>query len=389
MLELLFLLLPIAAVYGWYMGYRSVQENQQEQTDKMSRQYVTGLNLLLSEKSDEAVGHFIELLQIDGNSVNTHLALGDLFCSRGEVDRAIKIHQNLISRANLTIDQKNLVLQQLGKDYMVSGLLDRAERIFEQLLDEPNHKEHALKNLVSIYQQTREWNKAIVHAKSLLKLGKQSMSTNVAYFLCELAVIEQSDNNIEKSIQYLKKALTEDPDCVKASIMLGEIYIKRQDYRKALTYIEKVIGQDIDFISEILPMLSDCYHHLGEEDELYKTLKEVNKEGAGASVELMLSQFTLKNEGLEKAQEELTEKLIKKPTMKGFYHLMGYHLSGAEEGKGKESLNILRGLVGNQLQIKPQYRCSQCGFSSQSLYWHCPSCKMWGKIKPIKGIDGE
>ena len=128
MLELLFLLLPIAAAYGWYMGNRSAQQDKQTQSHQISRQYVTGLNLLLSDQSDKAVDHFIELLQVDDDTIDTHLALGNLFRSRGEVDRAIRIHQNLISRTGLTLEQKNLALQQLAKDYMVSGFLDRAEK---------------------------------------------------------------------------------------------------------------------------------------------------------------------------------------------------------------------------------------------------------------------
>lgn len=106
MLEILFLLLPIAAAYGWYMGHRSAQQDKQKQSHQISRQYVTGLNLLLSDQSDKAVDHFIELLQVDNETIDTHLALGNLFRSRGEVDRAIRIHQNLISRSGLTIDQK-------------------------------------------------------------------------------------------------------------------------------------------------------------------------------------------------------------------------------------------------------------------------------------------
>ena len=250
MLELLFLLLPIAAAYGWYMGNRNAQQEKQKQSHQISRQYVTGLNLLLSDQSDKAVDHFIELLQVDNETIDTHLALGNLFRSRGEVDRAIRIHQNLISRSGLTIDQKNLALQQLAKDYMVSGFLDRAEKIFEQLVDEPDHKESALQQLVSIYQQTREWNKAIQHGNVLIKISskKLKMRATVAHFWCELAMQEQAEGNQSKAIQHFKKALTEDPKCVRASIALSKIHLASEEYNKAIEYLESVIDQDIDFI---------------------------------------------------------------------------------------------------------------------------------------------
>ncbi|MCK6261992.1 lipopolysaccharide assembly protein LapB [Vibrio sp. ZSDE26] len=389
MLEILFLLLPIAAAYGWYMGNRSAQQDKQKQSNQISRQYVTGLNLLLSDQSDKAVDHFIELLQVDDNTIDTHLALGNLFRSRGEVDRAIRIHQNLISRSGLTIDQKNIALQQLAKDYMVSGFLDRAEKIFEQLIEEPDHREAALQQLVSIYQQTREWGKAIYLAEQLVKLGKPRIKKSIAHFWCELAIQEKQDGNISKSIQYYKRALSEDTKCVRASILLGKQYLESENYQETIEHLENVLEQDSDFVGEVLPILADCYHHLGNENGLVEFLRRCISQKSGVSAELMLAQLVAQHEGTGAAQDLLTRQLVKNPTMKGFYRLMDYHLAEAEEGPAKKSLSTLQKLVGEQLKVKPHYRCRKCGFSTHSMYWHCPSCKGWGVIKPIKGLDGE
>lgn len=389
MLELLFLLLPIAAAYGWYMGHRSAQDDKRKHSHQISQQYMTGLNLLLSDQSDKAVDHFIELLQVDNETIDTHLALGNLFRSRGEVDRAIRIHQNLISRSGLTLDQKKLALQQLAKDYMASGFLDRAEKIFEQLVEEPDHRDAALQQLVSIYQQTREWEKAIHYAHLLLKTGKTSIRKSIAHYWCELAMLEQADGNRTKAIGHFKKALAEDPKCVRASISLGRIYLDTEEYRKTIQHLTAVLEQDPDFVSEALPILAECYHHLGQEDELVEFLRECINKKAGVSAELMLAQLVAHHESVAAAQELLTRQLIKNPTMKGFYRLMDYHLTEAEEGRAKESLTTLQAMVGEQLKVKPHYRCRKCGFSTHSLYWHCPSCKGWGTIKPIRGLDGE
>ncbi|MBF8999960.1 lipopolysaccharide assembly protein LapB [Vibrio nitrifigilis] len=389
MLEILFLLLPIAAAYGWYMGNRSAQQDKQKQSHQISRQYVTGLNLLLSDQSDKAVDHFIELLQVDNDTIDTHLALGNLFRSRGEVDRAIRIHQNLISRTGLTIDQKNLALQQLAKDYMVSGFLDRAERIFEQLVDEPEHRESALQQLTAIYQQTREWNKAIECAQALVKMGKIKMKSNIAHFLCELAMQEKSDGRHDKAVQLFKRALQMDSKCVRATISLGKLYLENEDYKRTAEYMRQVLEQDIDFVGEVLPIVAECYHHLGQEHELVVFLRECIADNAGVSAELMLAHLVAKHEGTASAQDLLTRQLVKNPTMKGFYRLIDYHIAEAEEGRAKESLMTLQKLVGEQMKTKPHYRCSHCGFSTHSLYWHCPSCKSWGSIKPIRGLDGE
>ncbi|NLS11480.1 lipopolysaccharide assembly protein LapB [Vibrio sp. SM6] len=389
MLELLFLLLPIAAAYGWYMGNRNAVDNKQKQSNRLSQQYMMGLNLLLSDQSDKAVDHFIELLQVDDDTIDTHLALGNLFRSRGEVDRAIRIHQNLISRSGLTIEQKNIALQQLAKDYMASGFLDRAEKIFEQLVDEPEHREAALKQLVTIYQQTREWDKAIDAANLLVKMGKKKMRKTIAHFWCEEAMLAQADGQRDKAINYFKHALKEDPACARASLSLGRLYLEMQEYRKTIEYLTAILDNDIDFISEALPTLAECYRHLGQEEQWVDFLKRCIEKRAGVSAELMLAQLVAQHDSVGAAQELLTRQLIKNPTMKGFYRLIDYHIVEAEEGRAKQSLSTLQAMVGEQLKVKPHYRCRQCGFATHALYWHCPSCKGWETIKPIRGLDGE
>lgn len=389
MLELLFLLLPIAAGYGWYMGNRNARHRRQDQSHHLSRQYVAGLNLLLSDQSDKAVDLFIELLQVDNETIDTHLALGNLFRSRGEVDRAIRIHQNLIARPNLTLDQRNLALQQLAKDYMVAGFFDRAEKIFHQLIEEPDYRAFALQQLLAIYQQTREWEKAIEIASKLVKSGKPKLKRDISHFYCELAMQAMGDSDEKTARQLLKKALSTDKACVRASLMLARLDIAREDYRTAAKALEQVLEQDPDFISEALPQLEICYSHLDKEMSMVRFLKSCIEKNTGAAAELMMSDIINSHENAAMAQSFLTRQLTKNPTMKGFHKLMELHVEQAEEGRAKASLNTLKQLVEEQLKVKPHYRCRKCGFSTHSLYWHCPSCKGWGSIKPIRGLDGE
>ncbi|WP_413111410.1 lipopolysaccharide assembly protein LapB [Thaumasiovibrio sp. DFM-14] len=389
MLELLFLLLPIAAGYGWYMGNRNAYNRRQEKSHQISRQYVEGLNLLLADKSDKAVDVFIELLQVDSETIDTHLALGNLFRSRGEVDRAIRIHQNLIARQNLTIDQHNLALQQLGQDYLVAGFYDRAEKIFAQLLEERDHREYALKQLLSIYQRTREWPKAIDAAQELVKVGKVKLKRDIGQFYCELAMQELAAEETAHALQYLKKAIQADKVCVRANLMMARIYLEQQRYKKAVIALESIVEQDIDFVSEAIPLLAQAYIGLGDELGMMRFLKIAVDAKAGVTTELKLAEFIAKEQGAESAQAFITRQLTKNPTMKGFYRLMDYHLDEAEEGRARTSLSSLRRLVGEQLKMKPRYRCQKCGFSGQSLYWQCPSCKSWARVKPIRGLDGE
>ena len=389
MFELLFLLLPVAAAYGWYMGRRNGRYLQQDKQHTISREYVTGLNFLLSDQPDKAVDLFIDLLDVDSETIDTHLALGNLFRQRGEVQRAIKIHQNLIARPSLTHEQRNLALLQLARDYLAAGLVDRAEELFLKLIDEPDHRQTALSQLIIIYEQTKEWEQAIAIGIKLKKAGDVKVERRIAHFYCALAGSPALANEPKKRLTSLKKALQHDKLCVRASIMLADLHIEQGEHKKAIVWLEHVMTQDVDFVTEILAKLKDCYIETDNEDGFIHFLNDAQNHKAGISVAIELADFTINSVGLEPAEKLILNQIVRTPTMKGFYHLMQYQEQAAEEGKAKDSLTMLRNLVGEQLKLKPIYRCNKCGFSTKRIYWHCPSCKRWGSVKPIRGLDGE
>ncbi|EPN9381173.1 lipopolysaccharide assembly protein LapB [Cronobacter malonaticus] len=389
MLELLFLLLPVAAAYGWYMGRRSAQQDKEQEANRLSRDYVAGVNFLLSNQQDKAVDLFLEMLKEDTGTVEAHLTLGNLFRSRGEVDRAIRIHQSLMESASLTYDQRLLAVQQLGRDYMAAGLYDRAEDMFNQLVDETDFRVGALQQLLQIYQATSDWQKAIDAAERLVKLGKEYQRVEIAHFYCELALQAMSNEDMERAMSLLKKGASADRNSARVSIMMGRIFMTRGDYAHAVETLEKVISQDRELVSETLEMLQVCYQQLGKPDEWAEFLKRCVEENTGAEAELMLAQVLEQREGPDSAQVYITRQLQRHPTMRVFHRLMDYHLHEAEEGRAKESLMVLRDMVGEQVRTKPRYRCQKCGFTAFTLYWHCPSCRAWSTIKPIRGLDGQ
>ncbi|ELQ5980635.1 lipopolysaccharide assembly protein LapB [Cronobacter sakazakii] len=389
MLELLFLLLPVAAAYGWYMGRRSAQQDKEQEANRLSRDYVAGVNFLLSNQQDKAVDLFLEMLKEDTGTVEAHLTLGNLFRSRGEVDRAIRIHQSLMESASLTYDQRLLAVQQLGRDYMAAGLYDRAEGMFNQLVDETDFRVGALQQLLQIYQATSDWQKAIDAAERLVKLGKEHQRVEIAHFYCELALLAMSNEDMDRAMSLLKKGAAADRNSARVSIMMGRIFMARGDYAHAVEMLEKVISQDRELVSETLEMLQVCYQQLGKPDEWAEFLRRCVEENTGAEAELMLAQVLEQREGADSAQIYITRQLQRHPTMRVFHRLMDYHLHEAEEGRAKESLMVLRDMVGEQVRTKPRYRCQKCGFTAFTLYWHCPSCRAWSTIKPIRGLDGQ
>ena len=389
MLELLFLLLPVAAAYGWYMGRRSAQQTKQDEANRLSRDYVAGVNFLLSNQQDKAVDLFLDMLKEDTGTVEAHLTLGNLFRSRGEVDRAIRIHQSLMESASLTYDQRLLAVQQLGRDYMAAGLYDRAEGMFKQLVDETDFRLSALQQLLQIYQATSDWQSAIEVAERLVKLGKEKHRGEIANFWCELALQQMAGNDLDKAMALLKKGAAADRNSARVSIMMGRVWMEKGDYAKAVESLERVIEQDKELVGETLEMLQTCYQQLGKTDEWEAFLRRCAEENTGATADLMLAQILEQREGVDAAQNYVTRQLERHPTMRVFHKLIDYHINEAEEGRAKESLGVLRHMVGEQVRSKPRYRCQKCGFTAHTLYWHCPSCRSWSTIKPIRGLDGQ
>ncbi|QIQ21202.1 lipopolysaccharide assembly protein LapB [Zophobihabitans entericus] len=387
MFELLFLLLPIAAGYGWYMGSRNASQRYKDESNRLSREYVDGVNFLLSNQKDKAVDLFLDMLKDDSGTLEAHLTLGNLFRSRGEVDRAIRIHQALMESASLTFEQRLLAIQQLGRDYMAAGFYDRAEEMFTQLVDEEEFQQGALQQLIIIYQATSEWNKAIVAASRLVKLGKPEYNQQIAQFYCELAALTIAVEDYSKSLIYLQKSILADKNCARTSLMFGRVWMAEKRYDKAIYHLTQILDQDKEYVGEGLEFLKECYEQLGQMEEFKHFLKRCVDADSGNVAELMLADIIEQQNGRDAAQYYIYRELIKHPNLRGFYRLMDYHLADAEEGRARESLLLLRNMVGEQIKAIPNYRCQRCGFTVNSIYWLCPACRSWETIKPIRDFE--
>ncbi|NRA62583.1 MAG: lipopolysaccharide assembly protein LapB, partial [Psychrobium sp.] len=359
-------------------------QHQREAND-YSKNYFAGLNYLLSDQPDKAVDQFIALVEVDNETIDTHLALGRLFRQRGEVDRSLRIHQNLLARPSLTNEQRDNALFELGNDYLQAGLMDRSVAIFSDLASSKEYGQRALTHLVNLYQKTKDWQLAIETAQQLSKQGNCCLLKSVAHFYCEL--YDEGDD--KDDIELLKSALSIDAGCIRASLLLGHYYLAHQKLADCQLIVDQFLAQDIDFFSETLTLFIECYQQRDQASQLEQKFEDALQKGAGIATlmeKVAIMRHRLSHNELEKI---ISEHLIKNPSIIGFYHLMTFQLQDAEEGRAKVSLQHLQLLVGEQLKIKPQYRCKGCGFSARNLHWQCPSCQGWGLIKPIRGLDGD
>lgn len=390
MYELLWLLLPAAAASGWILARRAQPPGPRPRARgrDFSTDYFQGLNFLLNEQPDKAIEVFIRMLEVDSDTVETHLALGNLFRRRGEVDRAIRIHQNLIARPTLNKQQRGAALLELGQDYMRAGWLDRAESLFDELVESNLHVVPALRHLLDIYQQEKEWDKAIAVARRLDGEGRQPLKPVIAQYHCEQAEQALKKGDESAAGQFLKRALQHDRHCVRASLLQARLALQAGNAKAALKALHQIEEQDIEYLPEALASLRQCYEQSGGMDEFKRYLRSVIDRYDGVSPVLMLSDLIAATEGPAAAADFLTAQVRKRPSVRGLGRLIDLNLAAAS-GQGKDAMLILRELVTQLLAGKPKYKCSHCGFAGKSLHWQCPTCKEWNAVKPIHGVEGE
>lgn len=383
-------LLPIAAFTGWHAGRKdSFSKNTKRLSGSgMSPDYFKGLNYLLNDRPDKAIEVFIKVLEVESETVETHLALGNLFRRRGEVDRAIRIHQNLVARPSLDNEQRSLALLELGLDYMRSGLLDRAESLFKELLETKMFERQALRNLVDIFQQEQDWDQALHFIRRLESNSGEDLRAVRAHFYCEKAAIAMQKDDETETRQHLATALKEDRKCVRASLMVADAASARGAYKEAISALKKIENQDIDFLPEAIGRLVDNYRSLGDMDGLGKYLTKLSALNSGITPILVLAELAADSDEIVKARNYIVSELNVRPTVRGIDRLIDYLLIEAQ-GDAKENLRLLKETTGRLVEEKKAYKCGKCGFTGRSLHWQCPGCKSWNTVKPIHGIEGE
>lgn len=388
MYDLLWFLLPLAAASGWFLARKSSARNPKPVGTGIRQAYFKGLNHLLNEQPDKAIDVFIKILEEDSETVETHLALGNLFRRRGEVDRAIRIHQNLIARPTLERSQRAQALLELGQDYMRAGLLDRAESIFQELIGMREHADAARFQLQDIYQQEKDWENAISVTRSLNTLPESERRLFIGQFYCELAEESRTRGDRRGAQQMVRRALTSDPGCVRASILAGDMEASAGDWKAAIGFYRRVEDQNLEYLPEIIAPLKECYRQVGDRTGYVAYLRKLQQRYQGMSVMLALAEEIRDAEGEARATAFIVDRLRKKPSVRGLDWLLKINI-GQSEGRTRDNLEILKQITQALLDKKPIYKCTRCGFAAKALHWHCPGCRGWATIRQIQGVEGE
>ncbi|WP_282297856.1 MULTISPECIES: lipopolysaccharide assembly protein LapB [unclassified Stenotrophomonas] len=376
-----FLFLPLAAVSGWVIGRRGGQRHGDNQVSRLSSTYFRGLNYLLNEQPDKAIELFLHIAELDKETFETQVALGHLFRRRGEVDRAIRLHQGLVNRTDLSDAQRVQALLALGEDYMKSGLLDRAETVFTELARIDQRAPQALKHLIGIYQAERDWEKAIDNATRYEEVTGEPMGKLVGQFECELAERFRGAGKIDEAREAIARAYQADAMSVRAGIIEGRLETDSGNAEAAVRAFERAARNDPEYLPEVLQPLMQNYRKVGDLGGARAFLSEMTEHYRGIAPVLALTQLMEEQEGVAPARAYLGRQLKDRPSVRGESALIDLTL--AEGADSTATLHDLKHITDQLLVRNPAYRCTRCGFGARTHHWQCPSCKEWGTVKPL------
>ncbi len=347
--------------------------------------YLKGLNFLLNEQTDQALEHFLKMVRVDDKTIETHFALGSLFRRRGEVDRAIRIHQNIIARPDLAGEQRDQALYSLAKDYLAAGLLDRAEKLFARLSQGSRYQVQALEALCGIYEQERDWEKAIDAGKRLEVLGGKSLALQIAHYFCELAEAAVREGDYASARQYVKNAQTGRPRTMRGALTRAHIARDMEDNKTALKLYHRIIDENTYLIAETLPEIVSIYTRENKVEELERALKALLDKNPERSSLVAYTAIVNDIGGIPVIDDCVEQYMLNEPTLAEFVDVR--ELSMADKEQEGSAFARVRRALSKLASATPRYQCQECGFSSQRLLWQCPSCRDWETQRPASRVQ--
>jgi lipopolysaccharide biosynthesis regulator YciM len=373
------LAIPLFFALGWLAARVDIRHVVRE-SRTLPKSYFKGLNFLLNEQPDKAIDAFLEAAKVDPETVELHFALGNLFRRRGETDRAIRMHQSLLGREGLKEEQRQQALVELGHDYLKAGLLDRAEDIFSGLLGS-GQKETALNFLLEIYQQEKEWHKAIDIARQLPDHSGHLWQKEVANFYCELAATQIDECRPEQARRLLEEALAAHRKSVRATVLLGELEAAAGNWQAAIESWKRIEQQNPVYLSLVAGKLMEAYRKLGRGREGLQLLRGYLARHPSLDLLDTAFQWSLEDEGPQAAYHLVREELRRNPTLLGLDKLLEAQLLVAPPER-RADLELVKNLIHNHTRRVARYRCDNCGFKARQFYWRCPGCGAWESYPP-------
>lgn len=371
--------IPLFFAMGWITARVDIRQLVSE-SRTLPRGYFKGLNFLLNEQPDKAIDAFIEIVKFDPETADMHFALGNLFRRRGEIERAIRVHQNLLARPDLPAEQQAQAKYELGMDYLKAGLLDRAEETFNGLVD-TQYSVQARRALLEIFQREKEWTRAIDAARGLQESGAGARQKEIAQFYCELAQDALVHLHTADALALLDKAVQTDRNNVRATMLIGDAQLVNGEVEGALMTWRRVEQQSVPHVALVAGRLMDGYRKVGRPQEGVNLLRAYLAEASSIDLIEVVFKAVIELDGVDAAKELVVDELRRNPTLLGLDKLLEARLMDAPAAIWEE-LSMVKNLIHGYTQKLARYRCSHCGFKARQFYWQCPGCSQWETYPP-------
>jgi lipopolysaccharide assembly protein B len=379
-----FLALPVFFGFGWVTARVDIKSLISE-SKSLPSSYFKGLNFLLTEQPDKAIESFLLVAKENPQTVELQFALGSLFRRRGEVDRAIRMHQDLVNREDLPPDERRQASFELAQDYFKAGLLDHAEGVLSKMAEvDPSPEVH--RQLLDIYIQEKDWEKAVGAAKKLEASAKRNYQKEIANYYCELAITENIHGRRETAGALLEQALEANRKCVRANLLKGEWLAREGRHEEAIEAWKAIESQDAAYLGLAADGMVESYKALGMPSEGLSLLRGLQHRYPGLDLLNVVYQATAEQEGDESAWRLVRDEVRRTPTLVGLDRLIDAELLRAPADR-RQDLQLMKNLVHSHAQALAVYLCGNCGFKARQFYWQCPACGGWETFAPRRTAE--
>lgn len=367
------ILLPVFFAMGWFAA-RVDMKTVLKQAKSIPSGFYKSLDALVDRNSGRAARELAEVVDGRPQSYDLNLTLGKLYRQRGENDKAINIHRTMLDSPDTVGEKRARVLFELARNYQSAGLVDRAEQIFLGLQDgEMAHE--ARQHLLHIYQQDRDWEKAVETAR-LLSHDEQTYQFEIAQFYCELAQASLFKSNFDAARFHIGKALEANKKCTRANMILGDLEYRLGNFPAAVDAYAAIEQQNHAYLSMVGEKLYEAYAAQGKPEEGLDRLTGYMQTFPELDLIQVVYEKSLLLKGEKEAAQTAVELVRRRPDLNGVYRLLGLKLSDLNPA-WKADADMMRSVIGRQLQRSVMYRCRNCHFKSQAFFWHCPACNKW------------
>jgi lipopolysaccharide assembly protein B len=358
-------LVVAALVLGILAGHFGWGKRWPASLGKLHPDYLTGLDYLVTEQPDRALDMFLKLMDANADTIETHFALGSLYRRRGEVERAIRIHQNLLARAALAPEHREQALLALAQDYLRAGLLDRAEGLFQQVSEVPRLRASALDALRLVYERQHDWQQALGAYRQLARIKAAPPRVVAAHYLCELATLAIERGDTMDARRLLREARDEATPFPRAALLRAQIAERDAQPDLAVRLLRQALTQSPELLQDELPHLLKLVQPQARDTVLAELVAQAASRDFSELKRLVFAAIAADLVGAEPLRHSIETVFSQDPTLQAVWRAGPAHFeSTAHE-------------IGALLAHAEKYRCNECGFSGRSFYWHCPACHSW------------